>query len=73
MTNEIIEKKSDLKLSSEKQAAAQLGVSRITLQRKRKSGEITFYQVGGRVLYSNLHLQDYLAKCEQRAGEGGEK
>ena len=55
------------KLLSEPEASSALGISKITLQRKRKDGSISFYKVGGRVLYSPSHLEEYLAKCEQKA------
>lgn len=55
------------KLLSEKEAAEFLGISKITLQRKRKVGEIDFYQIGSRILYHPDHLAAYLAKCEQKA------
>ena len=56
-----------LKLLSEPEASSALGISKITLQRKRKDGAISFYRVGGRVLYSPSHLEEYLSKCEQKA------
>ena len=58
---------STVKLLSEPEASSVLGISKITLQRKRKDGSISFYQVGGRILYSPSHLEEYLAKCEQKA------
>ncbi len=55
-------------LLSEKQAAEFLGVSFITLFRKRKRREIGCYRVGFRVLYSReKHLQPFLDACEQKA------
>jgi excisionase family DNA binding protein len=56
-----------LKLLSEPEASSALGISKITLQRKRKDGAISFYRVGGRVLYAPCHLEEYLSKCEQKA------
>ncbi len=58
---------STVKLLSEPEASSVLGISKITLQRKRKDGSISFYRVGGRVLYSPSHLEEYLSKCEQKA------
>lgn len=58
---------SAFKLLSEPEASSALGISKITLQRKRKSGAISFYRVGNRVLYSPSHLEEYLSKCEQKA------
>lgn len=58
---------SSYKLLSESEASSALGISKITLQRKRKDGVISHYRVGGRVLYAPSHLDEYLAKCEQKA------
>lgn len=53
-------------LMNEIAAAAFLGVSRMTLLRKRKTGEIGFYRVGFRVLYSKeKHLLPFLNRCEK--------
>ena len=70
MTNNTIRisaEKSSIQLLSEPEASSVLGISKITLQRKRKDGAISFYRVGGRILYSPSHLDEYLAKCEQKA------
>ncbi|HEV7859084.1 MAG TPA: helix-turn-helix domain-containing protein [Pyrinomonadaceae bacterium] len=57
-------------LLSEKEAAAFLGVSRITLLRMRQAARIGFYRVGTRVLYSQeTHLQPFLDKCERKPKE----
>lgn len=52
---------------SEKEAAASLGVCKLTLSRARKRGEVSFFRIGSRVVYSEGHLRDYLAAREQRA------
>ncbi len=53
-------------LLNEKQAANAMGISRITLLRKRNLGEIGFYRIGFRILYSwEKHLVPFLEKCEQ--------
>ncbi len=53
-------------LMNEKEAAKFLGVSRITLLRKRNLGEIAFFRIGFRVLYSKeKHLLPFLEKCER--------
>ena len=70
MTNKSVRTSAEnqaFKLLSEPEASSVLGISKITLQRKRKDGSISFYRVGSRVLYSPNHLQEYLAKCEQKA------
>lgn len=56
----------ETELLTEPQAAAQLGVSRMTLFRLRKRREIKFFRVGVRgVKYSQDHLRDYLASVEK--------
>jgi len=55
-------------LLSEAEAAHFLGVSKMTMLRKRQTGIIGFYRVGFRVLYSKeKHLLPYLASCEERS------
>ena len=55
-------------LMNETQAAKFLGISRMTLLRKRNSSEIKFFRVGFRVLYSKeKHLVPFLERCEQKA------
>ncbi|HEV7699715.1 MAG TPA: recombinase family protein, partial [Pyrinomonadaceae bacterium] len=52
-------------LLSEVEASQFLGISKMTLLRKRNAGLIGFFRVGFRVLYSKeKHLLPYLAKCE---------
>ena len=52
-------------LLSEAEAARFLGVSKMTVLRKRNAGEIPFFRVGIRVLYSKeRHLIPYLGQCE---------
>jgi excisionase family DNA binding protein len=61
-------------LLSEKQAAARLGVARITLLRAREAGRIRFFRIGTRVLYCDEHLTEFLKSCERngRKHEDGE-
>ena len=62
-------------LLSESEASQFLGISKMTLLRKRNAGLIGFFRVGIRVLYSKeKHLLPYLASCEverQRPGSQG--
>jgi excisionase family DNA binding protein len=55
-------------LLSEKQAAARLGVARITLLRAREAGRIRFFRIGTRVLYDEDQLAEFLKACERNAG-----
>jgi excisionase family DNA binding protein len=51
---------------SEAEAAKFLGISKMTLLRKRSAGIIGFFRVGFRVLYSNeKHLIPFLESCEK--------
>lgn len=54
-------------LFSEKQAAARLGVARITLLRAREAGRIRFFRIGTRVLYCEEQLTEFLLACERNA------
>ncbi|MGQ0761712.1 MAG: helix-turn-helix domain-containing protein [Acidobacteriota bacterium] len=58
-------------LLSEKQAAAQLGVARITLLRAREAGRIKFFRIGTRVLYSEAQLIEFLNACERNGRASG--
>ena len=52
-------------LLSEAEASQFLGISKMTLLRKRNAGLVGFFRVGIRVLYSKeKHLLPYLAHCE---------
>jgi hypothetical protein len=53
-------------LMNESQAAEFLGISRMTLLRKRNANEIGFFRIGFRVLYSKeKHLIPFLQTCEK--------
>lgn len=59
-------------LMSEAVAAKFLGISKITLLRKRNAGEINFFRVGTRVLYSmKAHLLPFLKSNENVKGSSG--
>ena len=57
-------------LMSEKQAAARLGVARITLLRAREAGRIRFFRIGTRVLYDEDQLREFLQSCECNGNKG---
>jgi hypothetical protein len=58
----------DEPLVSETEAAMFLGISKMTLWRKRKAGNIGFFRVGFRVLYSKeKHLIPFLSECESKS------
>ncbi len=53
-------------LLSEAEAAKFLGISKMTLLRKRNAGNIGFFRLGFRVLYSKeKHLLPFLEQCER--------
>ena len=53
---------------TEAEAATWLKISRVTLQRIRLRGDIAYCRVGGnRVIYTNKHLDAYLAARERAA------
>lgn len=55
-------------LYSETDAAKFLGISKITLLRKRNAGEIDFFRIGSRILYSKEHhLIPFLKRRENAA------
>ncbi|HEX8264571.1 MAG TPA: recombinase family protein [Pyrinomonadaceae bacterium] len=57
-------------LLNESEAARFLGISRITLIRKRNAGLVKFFRVGYRILYSKeKHLLPFLLACEKEAGK----
>ena len=65
--NDPYETAADEPLLSEAEAARFLSVSKMTLLRKRHTGEISFFRVGARILYSKQkHLLPYLSKNENR-------
>lgn len=53
------------RIITEKEAQKLLNLSRQTLFRKRKSGELHYYQCGKKVLYSPKHIEDFLSNCEE--------
>lgn len=57
--------KQEINLLSEPEAAKRCGISRITLLRARKAGKIGFYRIGTRVLFSQAHIEEFLASVEE--------
>jgi excisionase family DNA binding protein len=51
----------------EKTMAKKLGVSYMTVFRKRKAKEISFFRVGHRILYNDECLREFLAKSREAA------
>lgn len=64
--------KAEEKVYSERQAAARLGVSRITVQRARQAGRLSYYRIGARVVYSETeHIRPFLDSCKRQTGGNG--
>lgn len=61
--------KANERLVSEREAAAYLGISRITLLRARQAGRVRFFRIGTAVRYSLDQLQEFLTTCERNGVE----
>ncbi|HJR06627.1 MAG TPA: helix-turn-helix domain-containing protein [Pyrinomonadaceae bacterium] len=58
-------KKSEPTLLNETEAARFLNVSRQTLIRLRKAGQVGHYRIARRVLYRQEHLEEFLASANR--------
>lgn len=56
------------KLFTPKELDEQKILSKTEQWKRRKRGELKFYKIGTKVLYSEKHLADFFKLCEQ--GEG---
>ncbi len=56
-------------LRNENDAARYLNVSRQTLIRLRKAGQISYYRIAKRVLYGQEHLEEFLTSANQNVLE----
>ena len=52
-------------LQTPKQIADAQIMSLVVQWKKRKNGELKFYQVGRKILYAPEHIQEFLKSCEQ--------
>jgi putative molybdopterin biosynthesis protein len=52
---------------TEEEFAERVGVSRITIWRLRREGKVAHYKIGTRVLYSEMHVSEFLSKHERAA------
>ena len=63
-----------MKIFNRKEAAEFLGVSLETIDRKRKSGELSFRKIGDRVVLTEDDLITLIENCKISAkNDGGEK
>lgn len=53
------------KIYTPKQIAARGIISLVTQWRERERGRLKFFQIGRKILYSDIHIADFLALCEQ--------
>jgi excisionase family DNA binding protein len=61
-------------LLSQKVVAARLGISRPTLLRLRRRGEIAYFKIGARILYSEETVREFLSTVKERQQtQGGKK
>lgn len=49
---------------TEAETADLLGVSKMTVRRKRESGELRYYRIGMRILIAESHILEFLKRNE---------
>jgi len=49
---------------TERETADLLGVSKMTVRRKRESGELRYYKIGARILISDGQIAEFLERTE---------
>jgi hypothetical protein len=49
------------------EAANYLGISKVSLIRRRREGSIGYYQVGRKIFYGLHHLNSFLNSCERNS------
>ena len=57
-----------MNLLTVKEAAQRLGISRSKLYTMAASREIAHYKIGGKILFGEEQLQEFLAGCRVEAG-----
>jgi len=57
------------KLLTEKEFTELTGLSRMTAKRHRDAKRLGFYKIGARVMYSQKHVDDFLARHERAPRE----
>ena len=55
------------KLLSKKDVAKLFNCSIRTIERLRNKGELTAYKIGGRILFKEIEIQEYLENLQQAA------
>lgn len=56
-------------LYSPKELAEKGIISLVFQWQMRKEGKLSYYKLGSKILYSEKHLQDFFALCEQENNE----
>ncbi len=64
-TNEISTR--EITLFTDKEAAAYLRISQVTLWRERKAGKISFRRAASKIIYTHDDLQDYLERNKRNS------
>ena len=57
------------KLLTQDDFLLQTGISRTLQWKLRDSGYLSFYQINGRIKYSQRHIDEYLKRCERNIRE----
>jgi excisionase family DNA binding protein len=57
------------RLYSAAEVCERVGISRPSLSRLCKAGRISFYRIGTRILFDELHVQTFLSTVEVKAKE----
>jgi predicted site-specific integrase-resolvase len=52
---------------SEREAAARIGVSRVTLLRARRTGKVAFVQLGTRAVYTMQQIKEFAGRRRRGA------
>jgi excisionase family DNA binding protein len=50
---------------TEEEFAERVGVSKITIWRLRRAGRVAHYKIGTRILYSDMHVSEFLSRYER--------
>ncbi len=61
------------KIYTPKEIAARGIISLVTQWRERARGRLKFFQIGRKILYSDIHITDFLALCEKDGRNKNEK
>lgn len=60
-------------LYNERELAKHFGISEISLARIRRSGEIKYKRIAGKIYYAKEHINEYLTSSNKQTKENGDK